>query len=173
VTASGLVAFHTAIVTPDLQGAIERYRKVLGVELWHFWDRTPPGSPLRVAYGAGAGGTWELIGVASDGDSQFHRHLKAHGESVQHIGFWAPDVKSAVAEALEAGGEIVSGVVDDQGNAVVQVKPGDLDSLQLRNPVFLNAGTGFTIEYFGPGGDQLHRDWFKNDFERMVTPPPW
>lgn len=173
MTASGLVAFHIAIVTPDLEGAIERYKRVLGVELWHFWDRTPPGSSARVAYGAGAGATFELIGVTGDGDSQFHRFLKQHGEGVQHIGFWVPDLKTAVTEALEAGGEIVSGVLDAQGNAVVQVKPGDLDALHLRNPVFLNAGVGFTIEYFGPGGDRLHRDWFKDDFEKMVTPPPW
>lgn len=173
MTVPGLVAFHIAIVTPDLEGAIERYRRVLGVDLWSYWDRTPPGSPTRVAYGAGAGATFELIGITGEGDTQFHRHLKAHGESVQHIGFWAPDVKAAVTAALDAGGEIVSGVVDAQGNAVVQVKPGDLDALQLRNPVFLNAGTGFTIEYFGPGGDKLHRDWFKDDFERMVKPPPW
>lgn len=173
MTVEGLVEFHIAIVTPDLEGAIERYRRVLGVELWHYWDRTPPGSPTRVAYGAGAGATWEIIGVTGEGTSQFHEFLKQHGEGVQHIGFWAPDVRGAVREALEAGGRIVSGIVDKDGNAAIQVAPGDLDTLELRNPVFLNAGTGFTIEYFGPGGDKLHRDWFKEDFEKMVTPPPW
>ncbi len=74
--------------------------------------------------------------------------------------------------ALEAGGAIVSGARDKPGNATVQVKPGDLDALSCRCPRFPQCGHGFTLEYFGPGGEHLYRDWLKDDFGAMLTPPP-
>jgi catechol 2,3-dioxygenase-like lactoylglutathione lyase family enzyme len=173
VTVDGLAQFHIAIVTGDMQGAMARYSRVLGVEGWSFWDRMPPGSPMRVAYGHGAGATWELIGIEQDGNSQFQEFYRQHGEGVQHIGFWCPDLRGAVQEALEAGGEIVSTLLDKQSNAVVHVKPGDLDALELPRSLFLNAGVGFTLEYFGPGSEQMYKDWFKDDYDRMLRPPPW
>jgi catechol 2,3-dioxygenase-like lactoylglutathione lyase family enzyme len=156
-----------------LEAGIERYRRVLGVERWHYWAGTPPGSPRRVAYGRGAGATFELWGVTGDGDSQFDRFLAEHGEGVQHIGFWAPDMRAAITAAVEAGGQIVSGAMDADGNAVVQVTPANIEAVQFRNPTFIDAGVGFTVEYFGRGGDQMLRDWFKDEFDIMVTPPPW
>jgi catechol 2,3-dioxygenase-like lactoylglutathione lyase family enzyme len=173
VTATGLSQFHIAIVTGDMQAAIERYSRVLGVEGWNFWDRMPPGSPARVAYGYGAGNTWELISIEKDASTQFHDFYKQHGEGVQHIGFWCPDLRASVTTALEAGGEIVSTIVDSQGNALVHVKPGDLDSIDLPRSLFLNAGVGFTLEYFGPGSEQMYREWFKDDYDLMLKPPPW
>jgi catechol 2,3-dioxygenase-like lactoylglutathione lyase family enzyme len=173
MTVSGLEQFHIAIVTPDMQSAMSKYSRLLGIGGWNFWDRMPPGSPARVAYGHGAGGTWELISIEKPGTSQFHEFLKRHGEGVQHIGFWCPDMRSAVQEALEAGGEILSAVVDKQGNAVVHVTPGDLDRIELPRSLFLNAGLGFTLEYFGPGSEQMYEDWFKDDYAAMRKPPPW
>ena len=173
MTVEGLVQFHIAIVTPDMKTATQKYGRLFDVDRWHFWDRTPPGSPARVAYGTGSGATWELISIEKEGTSQFHAFLKQHGEGVQHIGFWCPDMRASVKEVLEAGGEIVSTILDSQGNAIVHVKPGDLDALQLPGSLFLNAGIGFTIEYFGPGGEQMYRDWFKDDYGRMLKPPPW
>ena len=173
MTVSGLQQFHIAIVTGDIQAAIDRYSRVLGVEGWSFWERMPPGSPMRVAYGHGAGATRELIGIEQEATSQFHEFLKRHGEGVQHIGFWCPDLRGAVEEALGAGGEIVSATLDKQGNAVVQVKPGDLDGLELPRSLFITAGVGFTLEYFGPGSEQMYKDWFKEDYDAMLKPPPW
>ena len=173
MTVFGLQQFHVAIVTPDINAAIERYTKVLGVEGWSFWDRMPPGSPARVAYGHGAGGTWELIGIEKPADTQFHRFLEQHGEGVQHIGFWCPDLKAAVKAALEAGGEVVNALHDRQGNAIVHVAPGDLDAIELPRSLFLNAGVGFTLEYFGPGSEAMYREWFGDNYGVMLKPPPW
>jgi catechol 2,3-dioxygenase-like lactoylglutathione lyase family enzyme len=173
MTVSGLQQFHIAIVTPDIHSAIDRYSKVLGVEGWSFWERMPPGSPTRVAYGHGAGGTWELIGIEQPGTSQFHQFLERHGEGVQHIGFWCPDMTAAVRSALEAGGEIVSTVLDKQGNAIVHVKPADLDAIELPRSLFVTANIGFTLEYFGPGSEAMYKDWFKDQYDVMLKPPPW
>jgi catechol 2,3-dioxygenase-like lactoylglutathione lyase family enzyme len=169
MTVEGLKAFHVAIVTRDLDEAIKRYTKVLGVERWHHWGR----SPIRMAYGAGAGMTFEVFGINGEGNTMFDEFLRVNGEGVQHIGFWCPDVRAAVRDALEAGGQIVSGVVNKDGTAAVQVSSANFDAFDLRNPVFVNAGIGFTIEYFGPGGEQLHKDWFKEDYDKMVVAPPW
>jgi hypothetical protein len=32
---------------------------------------------------------------------------------------------------------------------------------------------GFTLEYFGPGSEQMYHDWFKEDYGVMLKPPPW
>ena len=173
MTVEGLTQFHIAIVTGDMQAAIDRYTRILGVEGWSFWDRMPPGSPTRVAYGHGAGATWELISIEKPGASQFHQHFEKHGESVQHIGFWCPDLRSSVAAALEAGGVIVSTVLDKQGNAAVHVTPGDLDAIDLPTSLFLTADVGFTLEYFGPGSEDMYKAWFKDDYDAMLKPPPW
>jgi catechol 2,3-dioxygenase-like lactoylglutathione lyase family enzyme len=173
VTVSGIEVFHVAIVVGDMQAAMERYSRVLGVEKWSWWDRLPPGSPARVVYGPGAGTTFELISIEKDSDSQFHRFYKEHGEGVQHIGFWCPDVKTSVKAALDAGGEIVGGLTDSEGNLVVHVKPGDLDALPLKPSLFVNAKMGFTLEYFGPGSEQMYHDWFKDDYATMIKPAPW
>ncbi|HEX5140429.1 MAG TPA: VOC family protein [Dehalococcoidia bacterium] len=173
MTVSALEVFHVAIVVGDMQAAMERYSKVLAVEKWSWWDRLPPGSPARVVYGPGGGTTWELISIEKESDSQFHRFFKQHGKGVQHIGFWCPDLKQSVRAALEAGGEIVGGLTDAQGNVIVHVKPGDLDALPLKPSVFIDAGMGFTLEYFGPGSEQMYHDWFKDDYGFMLKPPPW
>src|SRR5690606_7112739 len=98
---------------------------------------------------------------------------KRHGEGVQHIGFWCPDLRARVTEALEAGGRILSTLVDAQGNAVVHVQPGDLDTLPLPKNLFVAENTGFTMEYFGPGGEQRYKAWFGDEYQRMLRPPPW
>ena len=141
-----------------MQEAMSRYSRVLGVEKWSFWDRMPPGSPARVAYGPGAGTTWELISIEKPASSQFHDFFREHGEGVQHIGFWCPDLKASVKAALEAGGEIVGGLRDPQGNLIVHVRPGDLDALPLHPQLFVNAKMGLNLEYFGPGSEQLFHD---------------
>ena len=76
--------------------------------------------------------------------------------------------KASVKAALEAGGEIVGGLTDAQGNLVVHVKPGDLDALPLKPQLFVNANMGFTLEYFGPGSEQMYHDWFKDDYATMI-----
>jgi hypothetical protein len=126
-----------------------------------------------MAYGRGNGMTFEVFAVDGKGETQFDRFLRDHGEGVQHIGFWTPDVRASVAAALDAGGRVVSGARDADGNATVQVAPGNLDAVSFAAPTFVDAGTGFLIEYFGPGGDANLRDWLKDDFDVMLTPPPW
>jgi catechol 2,3-dioxygenase-like lactoylglutathione lyase family enzyme len=173
LTSPAIVAFHTAVVVRDFEDAMRRYTLALGVDRWRRWQSFPEGSKRRMAYGRGNGMTFEIWGVDGTGDTQFDAFLREHGEGVQHIGFWTPDVRASVAAALEAGGRVVSGATDAEGNTAVQVTPGSLQSLRFAHPTFADAGTGFRLEYFGPGGDQMLRDWLQDDFGVMLTPPPW
>jgi catechol 2,3-dioxygenase-like lactoylglutathione lyase family enzyme len=173
VTAPAIAAFHTCVVVRDLDDAINRFTKSLGIGHWHHWDRFPPGATARMAYGHGNGMTFEVFAVDGNGETQFDRFLREKGEGVQHIGFWTPDVRGSVAAALDAGGKVVSGARDAAGNTTVQVTPGNLDAITFGAPTFVDAGTGFLIEYFGPGGDTTLRDWLKDDFGVIVEAPSW
>jgi hypothetical protein len=64
---------------------------------------------------------WELIDVKGPGNPVFHQFRDQHGEGVQHIGFWTPDIRASVEHALAAGTRLVSVTTDTQGNTVVQL----------------------------------------------------
>lgn len=176
MTLPDLKAFHIAIVVRDLEAAIEGYRRILGADLWRVRERSANGT--RFAYGRGAGQTWEMIEVQGPGSTQFHRFLEEHGEGVQHIGFWTPDVRAAVETALKGGARLVSASTDEQGNTSVQLLPGPaVGPERLANlgmTTFLETGFGgWRIEYIGPPGEAFLRDWLKEAYEQIVTPPPW
>jgi catechol 2,3-dioxygenase-like lactoylglutathione lyase family enzyme len=175
MTAPELQAFHLGIVVGDMQAAIGRYQAVLGVDLWSVRDANPNG--LRFAYGRGAGQTWELIEVKGPGSSQFHQFRDRHGEGVQHIGFWTPDVRASLEQALAAGAELVTWTVDASGNAVVELLPGlsatEQHLSQLGMVTFVEGGLGgFRVEYIGRAGEDFLRDWLREDFARIVQPGP-
>src|SRR5262249_49450106 len=81
------------------------------------------------------------------GPNQFSQFLAEHGEGVQHIGFWTPDVRKAVEAAIAAGGRLVSASTDAAGNTSVQLLPepgGPLPDLtNLRPFTFIGAGPGW------------------------------
>src|SRR5438105_159754 len=124
-----LAAFHLGIVVRDLDAAIDRYRRLLGIDLWQVhelrrgrppWHERFTDVRLNIAFGRGAGLTYELIQVL-EGTNQHTEFLQAHGEGVQHIGFWTPDVRASVESALARGATLVSGLLDPNGNAAVQL----------------------------------------------------
>jgi catechol 2,3-dioxygenase-like lactoylglutathione lyase family enzyme len=176
MTAPELQAFHICFAVRDLDAAIERFRSVLGVDLWHVGEARPNGT--RPAYGRGAGQTWELFEAKGEGSTPFHQFLREHGEGVQHIGFWAEDVRGAVKTALAAGALLVWASTDPQGNSVVQLLPraavGEEQLGRLGIATFVEGGFGATrIEYIGRAGEAFLRDWLRDAYETIVTPPPW
>src|SRR5262245_23949198 len=67
-----LVAYHLGIVVHDLQAVAERYQRMLQIDHWRMreiatvkipWDARSTDARLRVAFGRGAGLTFELIQV--------------------------------------------------------------------------------------------------------------
>lgn len=60
---------------------------------------------IKVGYGAFAGMIVEIIEPVK-GDTPQARHLAQYGESVDHIGFWVPDVYEATKEFVEKGAKL-------------------------------------------------------------------
>jgi catechol 2,3-dioxygenase-like lactoylglutathione lyase family enzyme len=176
MTAPDVKCFHIGIAVRDMDVAIEGYGRLLATERWHILSRTPG---TRVAYGVGSGMTWELWEATGEGTTQYHEFLREHGEGVQHIGFWTPDLRSSVETAVANGGRLVSAATDDRGHSAVQLVPASglqskhLDALGIT--AFVDAGFGgWRIEYVGPTGERFLRDWLAEDYQDViVTPKPW
>jgi catechol 2,3-dioxygenase-like lactoylglutathione lyase family enzyme len=174
MTAPELAAFHVCVVVRDLEAAMETYRSLLGVD-WHV--RAPWANPTRMAYGRGGGQTFELVQPVGKGTSQFHEYLETHGEGIQHIGFWTPDVRGSVEAALANGAKLVSASTDADGNVAIQLLPqaGAGDLSQLGSAQWMDVGLGgWRIEYIGVDwGVPFFEQWLGPEYAQIVTPPPW
>lgn len=176
MTAPEIQCFHIAIVVADLDTAIDRYRQLLNAATWRIREMSPG---FRIAYGSGSGQTWELIEVTGQGSSQFHQFRDQHGEGVQHIGFWTPDIRSSVAQALERGAQLVSATTNDEGQTAVQlipqtgVTPDHLEAVGAAVGAFIDPGLGgWRIEYIGTTGEAFLHDWLREDFPEIIVTPP-
>jgi catechol 2,3-dioxygenase-like lactoylglutathione lyase family enzyme len=171
VTVPEITCFHIAVVVNSIETAIEAYRRFLGNGPWHIRDMS---SGARIAYGSAGGQTWELIEVRGAGGSQFHQFHAEHGEGVQHIGFWTPDIRASVEDSLARGARLVSATRDAQGNTAVQLLPrADVPAAQLETlgmGAFMDLGFGgWRLEYIGKtAGEKFFEDWLGQDYERII-----
>jgi catechol 2,3-dioxygenase-like lactoylglutathione lyase family enzyme len=181
-----LLAYHLGFVVHDLDAVADTYRRLLGIERWRVqerdyqkvpWNDRTTAARLRIGYGAGAGLTVELIQVLAG--QTIHSHfLAAHGEGLQHIGFWCEDVRGAVERALDHGGTITHAYLDEASNAVVQVDPSNVEAivrgLDAERVAYVDPGLGgVQFEFVGPAQEARTRAWLKEDFDLLLTPPPW
>ena len=176
MTAPEVRSFHIATVVRELDTAMSRYGRMLDVRNWRTLEF---GRGLRVAYGSGSAQTWELIEATGDGASQFHVFRDEHGEGVQHVGFWTPDLRASVEGALADGAHLAFGTMDDEGNASFQLIPSfDVDEALLGEVAELRGamvdpGLGsWRIEYIGHAGETFLRDWLGAAFDEIILNPP-
>jgi catechol 2,3-dioxygenase-like lactoylglutathione lyase family enzyme len=178
-------AFHLGYVVRDIHAAMDHYRRLLGVDNWHVRENESPGVPwdpeltggkVLMAYGRGAGQTFEFIQVV-EGYTAQSRFLDRYGEGINHVGFWVPDLRQVLRDSVARGATITSVRVDPDQNGVVQIN-GSSDSetiigaMNVNRPAFI--GDGFSmvqIEFIGPGTNL--RSWLKEDFENVIIPPTW
>lgn len=180
-----LLAFHIGFVVRDIDATLDRYRRILGVDLWRVHEvqrAKAPWTPytdarIKIAFGRGVGLTFELIQVL-EGKTQHSEFLEAHGEGVQHIGLWSPDVRASVEAAVAQGARLVNAMVDPNDRAVVQLTPASsteeiLQAIPHNRLAYVDPGVGsLQLEFIGPGTGL--RDWLGEDFERIIVPPsPW
>jgi len=188
MSAPGLQAFHIGIVVRSVDATANLYGRILGIDKWRIteaqhkkspWNDWMTDSRFKVAYGRAAYQTIELVEVL-EGRQQYTRFLEEHGEGVQHIGFWCPDIQTAVSAAVAEGAEIVAASIDEQQNAVVQLKPGsstsDIVGALDQGFAYLNLGMGSVqFEFLGPnsgrGGGGL-REWLAERYkqDRSLAP---
>lgn len=111
---------QVALVVENLEQTVENYWKYLGVGPWHFYtygeaptsltEASFHGQPahykMRVALSYLGTTRIELI-QPLEGESQYVEFIKNHGYGLNHLGIVVTDMEAALAEAQEAGFEIL------------------------------------------------------------------
>ena len=170
-----LQSFHLGMVVDNLAATIKQYSAMFDIERWHYAAGRFKG--LQMAYGRGAGQTFELFEVTGPGNSHIHQFYQQHGEGINHIGLWTPDIPASVRKAIDAGAELLSLTADAEGNATAQLIPSnDVTQEHFEKfglVTFVNPTGGVLIEYVGQAGEAFLRDWFKDDFDNVVIKPSW
>src|ERR1043165_6553215 len=101
---------HLGYAVRDAEATAKRYTELLGGEfrlMPPYTIKTIDGieGGLKVYYGAFAGAVVELI-ETTWGRSPHLDWLEEHGEGIQHLGMYVPDMVQATREMMEKGGEI-------------------------------------------------------------------
>jgi catechol 2,3-dioxygenase-like lactoylglutathione lyase family enzyme len=180
-----MFAYHLGIVVRDLEAACTRYTDLLGVPAWHRSDVERPGLPinpntagdkgtLHIAFGRMPGVTFELI--QPEGAIEHKVWLDAHGEGLQHLGIWTPDVQTAVRDAVAKGCRVTHAALA-QDVATISLTPsspaGEIVPF-LGNLAYVDPGIGgFQIEFVGTVNPERHRDMFSEITDESIPLPPW
>lgn len=182
-----LYAFHLGLVVHDLEATTTRYQQLMGISRWHFretdvlalpWDRATSDGHIRIAHGRTPGQTLELI-QPDGGDTFASIFLREHGEGVQHLGFWVPDLRVAIRQAIDKGATLRHGNFQRDGSGYAQLTAQSsldeiLPTLDAGRPAFVDPGLGMLqIELAGPAVTALQRRSMGNDFPNVIELPPW
>jgi len=180
-----LFAYHLGIVVRDREAACARYTELLGVPAWHYSQVTRPGVPvnpntaggegtLHIAFGRVPGMTFELI--QPEGMIEHKVYLDEHGEGVQHIGVWTPDVQASVRDAVAKGCRVTHAALNQDIATVTLTPDSPADAIIpfLGNLAYVNPGMGgFQIEFIGATNPERHRDMFTEVTDESIPLPPW
>ena len=151
------VMHHLGFVVADADAMANAYTNLIGAELrlmppYKVHSMSGEEAELRVYYGAIAGSVVEIIQPVS-GDTPHAQWLAEHGDGVQHLGLYVPDVVAATKEMLEKGGEIRwvypnAGVVNLSFDSPIDEVLGEALPGSL---AYIEAGAGSPIlELLGP-----------------------
>jgi catechol 2,3-dioxygenase-like lactoylglutathione lyase family enzyme len=182
---SKMFAYHLGIVVRDREAACKRYTELLGVPEWHCSEVERPGVPvnpktaggrglLHIAFGRVPGMTFEII--QPEGQIEHKVFLDEHGEGVQHIGVWTPDVQAAVREAVAKGCRVTHAALNQDVATVALTPDSPADAIIpfLGNLGYVDPGMGgFQIEFIAAVNPERHRDMFKEITDESIPLPPW
>jgi len=179
------MGFHIGMVVHDLEASAAHYTQVLGgtFQTWEFTKVAPKAvnpdledSNLLVSYGRMAGFTLEIIQVL-EGRGLHARWLEDHGEGIQHLGFWVPDVARATEQALDRGAILTSASLDETAFASVTIRglsPSAIGAAVLPGAAYVKCGDmPVEIEFLGPSVEAGLRRRLGGLFGTIVDPPPW
>ena len=104
------IAHHLGWAVHDADVTAARYSQMLGAQfklqpIYEFYDLYNRPASIKVYYGAVAGMAFEIIEPLT-GTTPHAEFLREHGEGIQHIGFWVPDVKKATADLVAKGARV-------------------------------------------------------------------
>ena len=151
------IAHHIGYAVRDSEATAKRYERMLDAE----FRLMPPyvltdmyGNPakLKVYYGAIAGLVVEIIEV-TEGNTSHSDWVRQHGDGIQHLGLYVPDVVAAARKAVADGGRIdwvypSAGVIQLSAASTVEEI---LSEVVPHSLVYVDAKEGGTIlEFLGP-----------------------
>jgi catechol 2,3-dioxygenase-like lactoylglutathione lyase family enzyme len=188
IPAEKVCAYHIGIIVRSIEETGAIYRDLLGAGEWHSWEVEREGLPVnpatagkrgrvRIAYGRAPGQTIELL-QPLDGTTIWSEYLREHGEGVQHIGVWTPDLPGAITEALSRGAKVTHGMLRE-GLVSVQLTSASPreDLLAVLDPEQIAyvqpAAGGVQIEYVGPAMPARMRENIGEAFAEVIALPPW
>jgi methylmalonyl-CoA/ethylmalonyl-CoA epimerase len=186
-TSDELFAFHLGFVVRDLEATTARYQRLLDIPRWHPretdvlalpWNPATTDGRIRIAHGRTPGQTLELI-QPLEGETFASIFLREHGEGVQHLGFWVPDLAAGIWRAFEAGATLSHANFRRDGSGYAQLTASSstdeiLESLDVGRPAFLDPGLGsLQVELAGPAVTALQHRSMGADFPNVIELPPW
>lgn len=129
--------FHIAILVEDVDRAIEKYSRVLGVEFLEpvistarFWEKGREERMLeaRLTYSKQSEGPYiELVEAQGDGLFSLDR-----GEGIHHVGVWEADCESRVEAMKRDGVELVAAQYTPEGKIIVAYfEPADMHGTMI------------------------------------------
>ncbi len=96
---------HLAFVVADLDRAVARFERLLGVKVAERGFVASRGAEVVIFRLANI--NLEVAAPAT-ADSELHRHLDQHGEGFYHIGFGVGDVQRTYSQLVDSGVRMVS-----------------------------------------------------------------
>ncbi len=157
VPAATHVAHHLGYAVYDAESTALRYERMLGATFrlmppYMVADQYGRPAEMKVYYGAMAGLAIEIIEVVK-GNTPHSDWIKQHGEGIQHVGVYVPDLLEATKKAVADGGRI-DWIFPKKG--VAQITAGStveelLAEVNQNGLVYIDTREGGTIiELLGP-----------------------
>lgn len=151
------ISHHIGFSVRDAEATAKRYEQMVGATFrlmppYVLTDMYGHPAGLKVYYGAMAGMAVEIIETTS-GTTPHSEWLREHGEGIQHIGLYVPDLLAATRDAVAKGGRIEwvypsKGVIQLSASSTVEEI---LSEVAEHSLVYVDVKEGGTIlELLGP-----------------------
>jgi methylmalonyl-CoA/ethylmalonyl-CoA epimerase len=103
---------HIALAVADIDGALDMYRDVWGVEVTRREDVDEQGVHEAML---ALGDSWLQLIAPSRPDSTVARHIERRGEGLHHVAFEVDDLEAALADLKEKGVPLIDEVPQPGG----------------------------------------------------------
>ena len=175
------IAHHLGFAVRDAEATAKRYERMVGAEFrlmppYVLTDLYGHPATLKVYYGAMAGTVVEII-ETTEGKTAHSEWVREHGEGIQHLGLYVPDVAAAARQAVADGGRIdwvypAKGIVQLSAASTVEEI---LSEIAPHSLVYVDVKEGGTmLELLGPPIHQAVMGGAVKGLEALfeMKPPP-
>ena len=132
--------YHIGIAVYDIEKAMERYGKTLGIgdwrlqevaegaSQWHWHGEPAPSPGMKFAYSVTDLPLLEFIEPTGSVDSSVAKHLREHGEGVFHVGYFVDNLPELLERAAQLG---ISAEAVGSGAGIAYLDPAGAHGLRI------------------------------------------